>query len=364
MAKFYAAGLHPSVKVEHMDGSPLFIDYSEDFDFNPVFGSIRKYIGDKATVIIPTTIGGDPVLKIDSSAFYGNETVRAIILPEGLEVIGSTAFSGCPNLESINIPDSIIEVENSAFGNTPTLKLITWSSSLDVPDYAFKGSGVASVVIPDGVKKIGAYAFDECANLRDVYIGNTVTEMGEKVFRDCVSLEVIDFLPGSLKEIPADAFSGCHGVKEIHVPEGVTRIADSAFWQCGYSDVHPSERGVTYIRRSHDPLAEYGDIWVNDDSLPNLLKIYLPSTIEYIGWGVFDQTRIGAIYLPEGMLEVSQLPEFDDSFDGVKHVDNILLDKNATEAEVAAMNEFFMDFDMVGDCCEPDDGASHYYFKE
>ena len=340
LLKFATAGLRAATPIIHMDGTPLFIDYSADYKINYHFGHIEKYIGDNPYVIIPAVIEGFPVTQISSGAFSGNEIIKTVVIPDGVEFIDSTAFADCPNLESVIIPDSVTEVGNSAFRESKNLKSITWSANADVPDYAFSESGIVSVVIPDGVKRIGEYAFRNCENLKEVYIGNTVTEMGESAFEYCNSLVVIDFLPASLTVIPKSAFYSCNSVQEIRIPEGVTRISDLAFSRCGDREVDMAALGANHYWVTNEP-EKLGDNWIKDDSLPRLVKLYLPSTIKYIGWGIFAQARVDAIYLPAGMLEVSQLPEFDRSFDGIRFISAILVNEQIPDEISEKMNDYF-----------------------
>ncbi len=345
-----------------MDGSPLFLDYSADFDINYDLGYIVAYWGDNTDVIIPPVIEGVPVVQISNGAFTGNENIRSVVIPDGVEIIENLAFSGCTSLESVVIPDSVTLVEYQAFEDTTSLKSVVWSANADVPKLAFSESGIESIVIPDGVKSIGEAAFRNCVNLKDVSIGNTVTEMGESVFENCIGLEVIDFLPESLETIPALTFLNCESVSEIHIPEGVKRIEFAAFQGCGsmarYKDEwSPGVHGVA----AKDPKAELGDKWVNDDRLPKYIEVHLPSTIEVLGSAVFSGVRIDGLYMPDGLHEVSQLPEFTNTFGGMQYILFIYFDDETTEEQLAAMDQFFMGFENVGDRCWWYEGWHIYY---
>ena len=50
-----------------------------------------------------------------------------------------------------------------------------------------------AVYVPTTVTKIGAGAFDSCANLTTIYLPAGLTEIGENAFRDCKALVHIDF---------------------------------------------------------------------------------------------------------------------------------------------------------------------------
>ena len=45
-----------------------------------------------------------------------------------------------------------------------------------------------AVVIPNGVAKIGEYAFSRCTNLTSIKIPSSVTKIGGGAFRDCINV--------------------------------------------------------------------------------------------------------------------------------------------------------------------------------
>jgi hypothetical protein len=53
----------------------------------------------------------------------------------------------------------------------------------------FEGcSSLTSIIIPEGVTRIGGHAFHGCTSLSYVSIPSTVTEIGSSAFRQCYSL--------------------------------------------------------------------------------------------------------------------------------------------------------------------------------
>jgi hypothetical protein len=64
------------------------------------------------------------------------------------------------------------------------------------------------------------------------------------------------------------------------------------------------------------------------------------------------------------MREVSELPEFDGTFDGIIYVFQIYLDPGATQEQVDAMDTFFTGIEEVGDKCWWDLGKRPYYTNE
>ena len=86
-------------------------------------------------------------------------------------MIGDYAFSGS-GLTSVTIPDSVISIGELAF---------------------YDCSGLTSVTIPDSVTSIGEYAFYDCSGLTSVTIGNSVTSIGDRAFFNCSGLKNITY---------------------------------------------------------------------------------------------------------------------------------------------------------------------------
>lgn len=112
-----------------------------------------------------------------------------IMIPNGITVINSIGvgvFFCCTNLESIMIPESVISIENFAFLNCVSLESIVVDtknkeySSLDGILYNKNKTELivvpqAKIIvsIPDSVTSISGWAFDGCANLKDILYKGT-----------------------------------------------------------------------------------------------------------------------------------------------------------------------------------------------
>ncbi|MBQ7757465.1 leucine-rich repeat domain-containing protein, partial [Anaerotignum sp.] len=90
---------------------------------------------------------------------------------------------------------------------------------------------ITSVVIEDGVTRIGSFAFLDCNNLKEVTISDSVTSIGKGAFMSCNALEDIT-LPDGLTSIGDQIFQGCEVLTEITIPDGMTSIGIYAFCDC------------------------------------------------------------------------------------------------------------------------------------
>jgi len=90
---------------------------------------------------------------------------------------------------------------------------------------------VTSVVIPEGVRRIGRIAFLDCASLVSVEIPEGVRYIDERAFNRCSSLESV-VLPSSVTEIGEYAFRTCKSLKSVVIKSSATKICEGAFEYC------------------------------------------------------------------------------------------------------------------------------------
>ena len=100
-----------------------------------------------------------------------------------------------------------------------------------IGEYAFQGSAVTSVSMPESITSIGTSAFSGCENLESVTLPESLTTFGSHAFSSCKSLKAIK-IPSVVTTIPDRCFSGCSSLESVTIPEGVTDIGGAAFSGC------------------------------------------------------------------------------------------------------------------------------------
>ena len=186
---------------------------------------IEGYIGRKKYLVVPENIEGHPVYKIDDNAFYEDEKMKKITLPNTLRIIGKEAFA-CSSLETVILSGALLIIDDGAFANS-SLK------SADIPDSvsvigedAFSGTEITSITIPRWVISIGARAF-EYTNISSIKIPSSVKSVSEEMFSWCKELHSV-IIEGA-ETIEEGAFYGCEKLKNISLPDTLTSIEDKAF---------------------------------------------------------------------------------------------------------------------------------------
>ena len=74
--------------------------------------------------------------------------INNIVVQDGVKSLGAYVFYGCSNATSIRIPSNITDVATNCLA----------------------GTGISTISLPSTVTMIGAEAFNNCRNLRDIYI--------------------------------------------------------------------------------------------------------------------------------------------------------------------------------------------------
>ena len=90
------------------------------------------------------------------------------------------------------------------------------------------GAGSSSYCVMGSTRNNGKVY---CNMLKEVYIGDGVTSIGDYAFGYCYSLESIT-IPNGVTSIDTSSFYNCYAIAKITFPNGVTSISISAFYNC------------------------------------------------------------------------------------------------------------------------------------
>lgn len=276
---------------------------------------ITYYKGTERDLSVPAQIDGFTVSSIGTGAFFHNETLFSVELPNSLTGIGEEAFSSCEALQSVSLPDSLASIGNGAFsfcyslnsitipdsvvsiGRNPfercdcltritvspdsafavidgvlfeksTKRLICYPCAFTAPDYcvpegilsigarAFSFcSSLRNISLPDSLVNIETLAFSQCTSLNNVILPDSLTSIGDFAFHLCSSLNNIT-LPDSLTSIGNGAFSGCRNLKELTLPDSLTNFGGTAvFFGCHdlTLTVGRDSYARSYARENHIP---------------------------------------------------------------------------------------------------------------
>ena len=177
------------------------------------------------------------------------ESIKTVVIGNGVTGIGSNAFRDCTGLTSVTIPAGVTEIGDNAFANCTTLNdfnvvegsyayrwLITNGLLGDYVAYGTCGDADLDVIWTldsagtltiTGEGKIAVYNgyfsdipwYSHRASINTVVIGNGVTGIGSNAFRDCTGLTSVT-IPAGVTEIGDNAFANCTTLNDFNVVEG------------------------------------------------------------------------------------------------------------------------------------------------
>lgn len=199
-----------------------------------------KYLGSGAFAGCPYLTGTIRIpegLDVINNFCAPNMTAKVLRIPQGVKKVNG--LGGQP--ASIIFPEGVEEI-NSLFGGSSqpwgpldqrrkSLRSIKLPNTLRrLGEWAFAGTGITHLSIPEGIEYIPYYAFGQCNYLQDtVVIPSTVQQIHEQAFFACEKLNAV-VLPEKLNEIRDFAFCGCRSLYYIRCmnPEPPA-ISGSAF---------------------------------------------------------------------------------------------------------------------------------------
>lgn len=202
----------------------------------------------------------DGVTSVGDFAFYGCKQLAAITAP-GLTKIGHAAFYECSALSELSLSDEITFIGQWAFSRCTSLSVITLPEKLtNLDSSAFYGcTGLVAVIMPETLETLGDAVFENCSALTSVRFSDEITRIGDSAFFGCTSLSSLT-LGSGVEHIDDYAFYGCESLTAIFIPKGVTEIGDWAFSAC------PALRQVTYGGLK----MQWQDILIGENNTPLL----------------------------------------------------------------------------------------------
>lgn len=196
------------------------------------------------------------ILTVSNSAFEGCSGLTDVTI--AAKTINAKAFAECKNLKAVKMEEGVTTIQGMAFANTQ-ISAVTIPSTLTtagttkegtIEKGPFAGTMIATVhgqtedsteaqegatILPE-TKKIPDNLFLGCISIIDVQIPETVTEIGQKAFKDASSVENVTFAVNTetgkvkgVEKIGISAFDGCSSLQELVLPETVTEVLQGAF---------------------------------------------------------------------------------------------------------------------------------------
>jgi len=266
-------------------------------DFVIENGILIKYIGAGGDVVIPVGVA-----EIASFAFNPY-----------LDGIAIKHYDGRKNIKSVVIPEGVVKIGKSAFANCENLEKITAPQSLTkVEANAFfrtawqeKQNGfitLNSVLV--------AYSGDDS----EVIIPEGITAIADGVFeshREITSVQI----PQTVTSIGSQAFCRCEALREIHIPESVAEIGHQAFDATPWLEAHTEDfviiNNILYKYQGQNAIVQ------------------IPNTIHMIGPYAFGfHKTVESVTIPDSVMQIKA-----SAFSGCKKLKSVAIPAGIEELE-------------------------------
>ena len=291
---------------------------------------------------------GSKLESIGDRAFRGCD-ITSLILPSTVKSLGHKVFQACDSLVSVEIPASVTEIQTDTFdeyfdadanegsGNVTfaegsifklqdgvlydsenLIRVLDWQENVVVPEGikyigadAFNAYStqtpnnmetLKSITLPESLVSIGKNAFQACKALESITIPKNVSEIGGGAFSNCSSLATAEIL-GPVKELTGTTgvFLGCAALKNVTLPDTLTNIGTGTFNGCASLEKIDLPAGLTEIgREAFNGCESLKEAIIPDGvtEIPSyaftgclaLEKVELPEGITSIGEYAFDLT--------------------------------------------------------------------------
>ena len=144
-----------------------------------------------------------------------------------------------PNLKVLDLSGVSIAAYH---GYNGTVANVSQYDENTLPDYSFLDPNVDyyetynntlnSIILPQGLSSIGAFAFGSCSGLSSITFPTSLTSIGNSAFLNCFGISGTVTLPAGLTTIGTDAFYNCSSITNVVVTEGITRLGNLVFEEC------------------------------------------------------------------------------------------------------------------------------------
>lgn len=285
---------HKEEIIATIDSNPELITIARQKSWIP---STQTYLTKhEAEAVTHIELNGTNIKTFDEFRYFTNVTnlIGANGAPHG-SPYGS--FESCQELTSIILPNSVTGI--SAFAFYACYKL-------------------THVIIPRSVTQIRYNAFGDCRSLEEIILPNSITSLDNSgtIFQNCISLKYIE-IPDSIKEVSVSCFSGCINLSSVTLHEGLTKINGSAFNGCENLtniDIPSTVTELGGMCFSHcinlSEIIFHGNTLTTIGSscfmnCQHLHEIKIPKSVTSIGDYCFKNSGIKNIIIPEGVTTLS-----------------------------------------------------------
>ena len=284
--------------------------YWVSFDDNGNYYSIISGIDKNKTgrVTVPSTLGGNPVVKIQS---LSSGAFEELIVPDCVREIGNQALIFCGSLKKLHIGSGVKTIAHNNFETQNQLEEVTVSAGNttfysdngvlinreagEVVVYPCRKKG-KSYTLPSGTKSVNYRAFFNVEELEELHLGDSLETIGLEGIKWCPNLKKIT-VGKSLKNIGNEVFTSCAALSTLTISES-----------------NPNVKAVNGIIYSKDMKKIFSCI-----ARANVTDYRIPESVtEILPFAFYDNTTIKKLTVPGTLKKIPKQAFF--RMEGVEEV--------------------------------------------
>ncbi len=262
---------------------------------------------------------------LPTGAFLGCKALADVTLPSSLQTIDSRAFENCTALCEIALPNALQTINESAFRNTALRTLVVPTSVSSIAYGAFAScSALTSVTvpfvggsyaggevfgyifgttndkIPSGIRTVNVTArsglsipsggFANCKGIEEIVLGEGTRYIGSYAFQNCERLFYLS-VPSTMQQIYSGAFDGVHHLYEIDDRSSYVNMAN--YVSCVIERRTSGTVRANTVQSGAFRFARYGGEWYLIDYSQNARALTLPASF------TFEGQTVTAYHLPK-----------------------------------------------------------------
>ena len=257
--------------------------------------------------------------EIPTYAFSFKTSLTNFVFPDTLTAVNAHSLESTSITGSLIIPEGVKRIGTGAFGSCHSLTgTLSFPSTLEVieGENTFLDCGfVCELKLPESLQEIGPQVFMGCTGFYgELRLPQNLKSLGRNAFGGCKNFSGDLVIPQSISVIPESAFYGCEFGGTLQLHDGIVSIKRDAFSGCFFKgeldlpkELKTIEAGVFYNNdfsgelKLPEQLATIGDrAFAYNWRLMGVLEI--PENVISIGAGAFAQCRsLEGVIFPEGL---------------------------------------------------------------
>ncbi len=169
-----------------------------------------------------------------------------------------------PTNENFNFDGNVV-------GAIPNFELNEEEETGMAPWYKTFGEDITSIVIEEGIIRIGDRAFSQCYYVQSISLPEGLQEIGEYAFMQLSDLTEI-VIPEGVTKLGKYAFAQCSGLQTIQLPSTITKISQYCFGACeSLNEVYcyATEVPASYSNSFIEVDCSSVDLYVPEESFEN-----------------------------------------------------------------------------------------------